>query len=317
VVSQRLEPLWYQFLFHQTTQPYTVVIPNVTFIAGIATGKTTAVAASYMIDCLSTPYFRALNTSVTAKQAELPFEMIQGWIESNPKLEHLIDNVQLRPYPTIFFKNRSEWIFRTAGKDARFIRGLEFDRIKLRRGGSDMNGEAIKVLRGRLRGNRPDGRTRMVRLDVTTSPTAAPWLEERFNRGWKENPDFDQDNFLSLRVSTYMNTRLTAQMIQLMEAEYSDDMIDVELKGMFPITACPCSRARTSRPAPISRSTTRRSWRSGPKKAAGANPATPLTSTRAMALSSSRCPPTRMLSTSWPATRALMGPHGATPRLWR
>ena len=31
-----------------------------------------------------------------------------------------------------------------------------------------------------------------------------------------------------------MNTKLTAQMIHLMEAEYSDDMIDVELKGMFP-----------------------------------------------------------------------------------
>jgi hypothetical protein len=228
------EPLWYQYLFHQTTQPFTEVIPNCTFIAGIATGKTTAVAASYMIDCITTPYFRALNTSVTAKQAELPFEMVQGWIEANPKLEHLVENIQLRPYPTITFKNRAEWIFRTAGKDARFIRGLEFDRINYDEAGLDMTGEAVKVLRGRLRGNRPDGRTRMIRLDVTTSPTAAPWLEERFNRGWKENPEFDGENFLSLRVSTYMNTKLTAQMIQLMEAEYSDDMIDVELKGLFP-----------------------------------------------------------------------------------
>jgi hypothetical protein len=228
------EPLWYQYLFHQTTMPFSVVIPNATFIAGIATGKTTAVAASYMIDCITTPHFRALNTSVTAKQAELPFEMVQGWIETNSKLEHLVENIQLRPYPTITFKNRSEWIFRTAGKDARFIRGLEFDRINYDEAGLDMSGEAIKVLRGRLRGNRPDGTTRMVRLDVTTSPTDAPWLEERFNRGWKENPEFDGENFLSLRVSTYMNTKLTHQMIKLMEAEYSDDMIDVELKGLFP-----------------------------------------------------------------------------------
>ncbi len=228
------DPLWYQYLFHQTTQPYKAVVPNVTFIAGIATGKTTAVAASYLIDCITTPYFRALNTSVTAKQAELPFEMVQGWIEANSRLEHLIDNINLRPYPTITFKNRSEWIFRTAGKDARFIRGLEFDRINYDEAGLDQIGEAVKVLRGRLRGNRPDGQNRMIRLDGTTSPTSAPWLEERFNRGWKENAESDLESFLSLRVSTYMNTKLTAQMIHLMEAEYSDDMIDVELKGLFP-----------------------------------------------------------------------------------
>ena len=49
-------PLWYQYYFHQAAQP------NVSFLAGIAVGKTTGVAASYMMDCLTTPYFRALNT---------------------------------------------------------------------------------------------------------------------------------------------------------------------------------------------------------------------------------------------------------------
>src|SRR5271157_4995349 len=69
------EPLWYQYNFHQAQQMNTV------FLAGIAAGKTTSVAASYLMDCLTTPYFRALNTSVTAKQAELPFEMVMGWVE--------------------------------------------------------------------------------------------------------------------------------------------------------------------------------------------------------------------------------------------
>jgi hypothetical protein len=198
------------------------------------TGKTTGVAASYLMDCITIPYFRALNTSVTAKQAELPFSIVQGWIEGNPRLEHLIDNISLRPYPTIYFKNGSEWIFRTAGKDARFIRGLEFDRINFDEAGLDPVGETVKVLRGRLRGVRTDGQQRMVRMDVTTSPTAVPWLEERFYRGWPENPEADLQNNLSLRISTYMNTKLTAQMISLMEAEYTDDMIDVELRAMFP-----------------------------------------------------------------------------------
>lgn len=222
------EPLWYQYAFHQLTTP------NVTFIAGIAAGKTTAVAASYMMDCITIPYFRALNTSVTAKQAELPFEMIQPWIENNPRLNHLVEDVALRPYPTIKFYNGSEWVFRTAGKDARFIRGMEFDRINYDEAGLDYAGDALKVLRGRLRGTRPNGTLRMCRMDVTTSPTDAPWLIERFERGWKENPAFDAKNYFSFRIATYDNSRLTRQMIELMEKEYSDDMIDVELRGMFP-----------------------------------------------------------------------------------
>ena len=222
------EPLWYQYYFHQAIQP------NTCFIAGIASGKTTNVAASYTIDCISIPYFRALNTSVTAKQAELPFEMIMGWIEGNPRLEHLVDNISLRPYPTIKFKNFSEYIFRTAGKDAKFIRGQEFDRINLDEAGLEPYGETAKVLRGRLRGNRVDGMPRMNRLDTTTSPTGMAWLKERFDKGWRENPYANTEDYLSLRISTYMNTRLTKKTIELMEAEYSDDMIDVELRGMFP-----------------------------------------------------------------------------------
>lgn len=223
-----IEPQWYQYIFHQSTQL------NFTFIAGIAVGKTLGVATSNMIDCLTLPYFRCLNTSVTAKQSELPFEMIQPWLENGTRLSHLVEDVVLRPYPTIKFINGSEYVFRTAGKDARFIRGMEFDRINYDEAGLDFPGETIKVLRGRLRGRRPNGELRMCRLDVTTSPTDAPWLHDRFDKGDKANPVADLQNFMSLRVSTYENKMLTPQSIKMMEAEYSDDMIDVELRGMFP-----------------------------------------------------------------------------------
>ncbi|MGD0002875.1 MAG: terminase family protein [Anaerolineaceae bacterium] len=222
------DPLWYQYMFHQFTQP------NITFLAGIAAGKTSGVAASYMIDCLTIPYFRALNTSVTAKQSELPFEMVQPWIEDNPHLSHLIEDTSLRPYPTIKFVNGSEWIFRTAGKDARYLRGTEFDRINYDEAGLDFSGETIKVLRGRLRGTRPDGTHRMGRMDIITSPTDAPWLRERFDKGWNKNPACDLSNYISMRITTYMNERLSKQQVQLMEAEYSDDMILVELAAEFP-----------------------------------------------------------------------------------
>lgn len=170
-------PLPYQWAWHY------IDVMNTSFVAGIATDKTTIVAASNLIDCLSMPHFRALNTSVTAKQAELPFDMVMSWAEDNPKIEHLIEDVTLRPFPVITFKNYSEYEFRTAGTDARFIRGSEYDRINFDEGGLDFIGSIPKVLRGRLRGERPNGIKRMARLDVTTSPTAALWLIERFNKG--------------------------------------------------------------------------------------------------------------------------------------
>lgn len=222
------DPLPYQYAFHQS------LVPNVTFIAGIAAGKTFAVAASFFIDMLTTPFFRGLNTSVTAKQAELPFEMVQLWIDDNPRVDHLIKDISLRPYPKITFQNFAEWHFRTAGTDAKYIRGQEFDRINYDEAGLDFNGEAAKVLRGRLRGTRVDGTRRMARMDVITSPTGAPWLRERFDRGDPEHMTYRKGQYHSMRIETYQNTRLTKEQIALMEADYPAEMIDVELRGFFP-----------------------------------------------------------------------------------
>jgi hypothetical protein len=220
-------PLAYQWGFHHWP------VMNTSFVAGIATGKTSIVAASYLMDCIATPYFRALNTSVTAKQAELPFDMAMAWVEGNDRLEHLIENISLRPFPVITFKNFSQFEFRTAGTDARFIRGSEYDRINFDEAGLDHAGTIIKVLRGRLRGTRPDGSIRMARLDVTTSPTEALWLRERFKRGLPGEHTYDP-NYRSLRVATWDNTKLTKAQVEAMKAEYPPDMIDVEMGGYFP-----------------------------------------------------------------------------------
>jgi hypothetical protein len=222
------DPLPYQYAVHHTKQK------NITLLAGIASGKTAMETASAAFDCMSIPYFRCLSTSVTAKQAELGFAMLQQWIEGNPKVERHIHDISLRPWPIVKFKNFSEWEFRTAGQNAKFIRGHEYDRILYDEAGLDYLGESVKTLRGRLRGTRPNGTKRMARMDVFTSPTDAPWLIERFNRGWKEHELFDQLYYLSFRIRTRMNTFLTEEQIALMEAEYSDDIIDVEMNGMFP-----------------------------------------------------------------------------------
>lgn len=221
-------PLAYQYAYHQAIQM------NTTFLAGIAAGKTITSAASVLMDCLSIPYFRALNTSVTAKQAELPFDMFMMWYESNERLEPHIHNIKLRPWPIITFTNFSEWEFRTAGNDARFIRGSEYDRIVYDEGALDYLGETPKILRGRLRGTRPDGTTRHARLDVITSPSDAPWLVERYYRGDPDSTTRNLRQYISFRVRTRDNTTLTEEQIALMEAEYSPEMRAVEMDAEFP-----------------------------------------------------------------------------------
>src|SRR5436190_21289327 len=72
-------PLDYQYVWHH------VPIGNTTTVAGIASGKTTMVSASNTIDCLTYPGFKALNASVTAKQAELAYTMVMGWADQNPR----------------------------------------------------------------------------------------------------------------------------------------------------------------------------------------------------------------------------------------
>jgi len=231
---QGFEPLWYQFAWHYAPQKAT------SFIAGIAAGKTATSAASVLMQCLAIPYYRALHTSVTAKQAELAFDMANGWIEDNPRLVHLIKNISLRPYPVIEFQNYAQWDFRTAGIDARYIRGSEYDRIVMDEAGLDPHGEVIKVLRGRLRGTRPYSPTgsarvpREARLDVITSPTDAPWLSERFYKGWKDNSQAELDKYFSIRATTYDNTYLLPEQIAMMESELTEEDVAVEMMGEFP-----------------------------------------------------------------------------------
>jgi hypothetical protein len=224
-------PLDYQYVWHH------VPVGNTTTVAGVGSGKTTMVSASYTMDCLTYPGFRALNASVTAKQAELAFAMVQGWMDQNPRFEKFIKDISLRPYPIIHFENNSVFEFRTAGQGAKFIRGFEYDRINYDEPQLDPSDEAVRTLRGRLRGRRPDGSVRMARLDCTGTPSYAVWLRERFYKGLRGSEYATPETlkyFWSLRIETYDNKRLTEEQIQLIEADYPPELIDVELRGMFP-----------------------------------------------------------------------------------
>jgi len=225
------EPLGYQYAFHH------IPIKNSTFLAGIGSGKTQSVTASNIIDCLSLPGFRALNASITAKQAELAFQMLDTWKENSSRFANTIVDIGLRPYPQVTFWNGSTYEFRTAGQGAKFIRGSEYDRINYDEPGLDPDGEAIRVLRGRLRGKRPDGSSRMARMDVTGTPTAAPWFRERFENGLRGGQFSTKESlkfYRSMRITTYDNTHLTGEQIALIEAEYPPEMVAVEMRAEWP-----------------------------------------------------------------------------------
>ncbi len=225
------DPLPYQYFFHH------IPILNTTFLAGVGSGKTAVVASSYLMDCLSIPYFRALNASVTAKQAELAYDMVDAWAENNPRLKRLIVERTLRPYPVLKFFNQSVFEFRTAGLGAKFIRGHEYDRINYDEGELDEDGEAVHVLRGRLRGTRPDGTHRMARLDVTGTPAQVEWFRTRFEIGLPGHERATAEtlkHYFSMRVRTYDNTKLTKEQIELMEAEFPAEYARVELGAEFP-----------------------------------------------------------------------------------
>ena len=95
------DPLDYQYVFHY------LPIKNVTAVMGIGAGKTSGVSASYLMNCLSYPGFKALNASITAKQAELAFEMVDTWLETHPRLNRFVLDKTLRPYPILSFANLS------------------------------------------------------------------------------------------------------------------------------------------------------------------------------------------------------------------
>lgn len=226
-----MKPMPKQYAYHQALQK------NITWVGGIASGKSKGVSVSVPLDCMTLPGFKSLSTSITSVQAEIPFEMFLAVLDTEPykrRLEPHIDDIKRRPYPEIRFTNGSSWLFRTAGIQATHIRGLEFDRIVFDEAAYERDEATMQALRGRLRGQRQSGIPRMARLDAVSSPAHNVWMRRWFERGNPHSLEPQLNKFLSIRSSIYDNPHITPEQIELMEADYPDDLIDVELKGHFP-----------------------------------------------------------------------------------
>lgn len=208
---------------------------NLTILGSIRAGKTRGVGMSALTKAQSIPYFRFLNTSITAYQSRLMFDFLTQMIEASPKFQPFVEDIHKKPYPMIRLVNRSVLEFMTAGKEAEHLRGGEWDWINYDEGGFDDSPNTVRVLRGRLIGNRENGKTRLGRLSVTTSPTDVPWLRAMWDRGVEEDDEgYAPDRFLSLRMTIYENIFLEPWQVQEAEEGYPDEWRDVELLAQFP-----------------------------------------------------------------------------------
>jgi hypothetical protein len=222
-------PLKNQWVSHLATQK------NVIHLGGVGSGKTFGEGMSLITDCLTTPHFLALNTSISSFQAKLMFDKLQPYINT-PKVERFIKDVRTRPFPEIIFWNEAKFACMTAGHLATLIRGSEWDRINGDEFGYERYEETLFALKGRMRGKRPDGTFRKVRLDITTTPTDSEWLRRWWDRGDKNSgsDEFDPDRYLSLRSTLFDNTHVPEWQRTEIMAGYTQEMIQQEIYAEFP-----------------------------------------------------------------------------------
>ena len=210
--------------------------PNVTFVAGIGAGKTSALGMLFLTRALTIPYYRALNTSISSFQANLMFELLRGMIESNTRIQRFIKEIRVKPYPKITTHINSYIAFMTVGFQAQGIRGSEWDEINFDEGGYERSEETIIALRGRLRGRREDGTPRIARLFVTTTPTDVPWLRKRWERGVPDSKieDYDPKSYFSLRATLFDNVYIPDWQREEIIKDMPAEMVKQEVMAEFP-----------------------------------------------------------------------------------
>jgi hypothetical protein len=223
------EPLPNQFVAHYAPQP------NVIHLGGVGSGKTMGEGMSLVADCMTTPYYLALNTSISSFQAKLMFDKVMPYL-NQPRVDRFIKDIRTRPYPEVIFWNDSKFACMTAGHLATLIRGSEWDRINGDEFGYERYEETIFALRGRLRGSRPDGTYRKARLDITTTPTEVEWLRRWYDRGDRNSgsDEYEPQRYLSLRSTLFDNIHIPEWQRTEIMAGYTEEMVQQEIMALFP-----------------------------------------------------------------------------------
>lgn len=217
-------------------------------LGGRASGKTFGYILAGIWMATLMPDFRMLWTSFTADQSAIAFNDIKPIVLQSERFARFLpegaNSFKKGAYPEIHIQipGQPESVIRfvtsdaSSGGDRR--RGYQWDWIHIDEGGLIMdNGETVNTLRPSLRGRRNvRGRPpRLGRISTSTTPTAAPWLRDWWDKAKSPDyPEYNPDEYWAIRVSSDQNTTLTEQQLRSFQSDMSEEEIKVELQGEFP-----------------------------------------------------------------------------------
>lgn len=223
-------PIPWQHQFYHAPQKRKLVV------AGIRSGKTKIVAASFLYYMLLHPDCRVANASISADQANIVYYDCLELAE-RPRFKHWIEKVERHPYPSIKLVNGAEAWFRSIGYEAELWRGHEFDVINIDEAAYVTSVMAMKTLEGRLLGSYQNMLGKSVQRDgqlwMTTSPKGKTWVFERWKLGDPTYPGAQPDRYFSLRARTFENPHISPEALEELMAGWTQKMIDQELNGLF------------------------------------------------------------------------------------
>lgn len=218
---------WQQYFYHYP-------VKDKMGIAGIRVGKSFLAAMAALHFCHYHEYGAFLNTSITTEQAKIVYHTCLTYCQEQP-FAHWVAKVERSPHPKITLINGSTLDFRSVGFEAETLRGFEWDFINIDECAYIGSYTTIQALIGRLAGtNKITKQPRAGWLWQISSPKGkGSWVFDRWKRGDPAFIEADLSRYLSLRIRTTDNPKLTDEIIAKMMASFTDRMIRQELEGFF------------------------------------------------------------------------------------
>jgi hypothetical protein len=203
-------------------------------IAGIRAGKSFMSAIGALHFCQTHPGALFLNACISSEQAKIVYYTCVK-LASMPRFAHWIESIDRSPYPAIRLVNGSEMWFRSVGYEGELLRGFEYDFINLDECAYITSPITISMLKGRLLGvNDITGEPRVGWFWQMSSPKGKNgWTYERWKKGDLKFPGADPFRYLSLRIRTTDNKKLSEEAIRELMEGYTEAQILQELEGAF------------------------------------------------------------------------------------
>lgn len=240
-----------EYYFGQTLYPHQLAMcharqNSLLLLAGRGAGKTHGFALKYLWMLTVMPDFRIGWGSYTADQAAIPFlDTVKPLVENSERFQKFLPrgmaSLVQKPYPKITVKvpgtrlPASWMIFKTVGQGADTWRGMTLDVVHLDEGGLILDERVITTTRPAMRGLRWNGEPRLAQLAVSTTPTAAPWLRDWWERSTnREYFDYAPQKYFAIQAPSSANKAITEDQLEAFSQDMSEEERRVEIEGGFP-----------------------------------------------------------------------------------